>query len=40
MAGVEPSKTRQVYLVLRDRILSSAISDTGDDACLVVVRIL
>jgi len=24
----------------RDRILSSAVSDTGDDACLVAVRIL
>ena len=25
---------------LADRILSSAVSDTGDDACLVAIRIL
>ena len=29
MAGVEPSKTRQVYLVLRDRIASGRLDDQG-----------
>jgi GntR family transcriptional regulator len=29
MAGVEPSKTRQVYLVLRDRIAGGRLDDQG-----------
>jgi GntR family transcriptional regulator len=29
MAGIEPSKTRQVYLVLRDRIASGRLDDQG-----------
>ncbi len=29
MAGVEPSKTRQIYLLLRDRIASGRLGDDG-----------
>jgi hypothetical protein len=36
---VESPASGLTAAVLADRVLGSAASDTGDDACLVVIRI-